>query len=67
MFLIYQRDLGVFNLTAGPFSVFPVAEGRVRPLTQDVAARRGDKPQVELSAFFDSLRPQVAQGSIRPE
>jgi hypothetical protein len=59
VFLKRHPDIDVYNFTAGPFAVFRVVDGYVRPFTEQVAAVRGDK-LVDASSFVRQLKQRVA-------
>lgn len=59
-FLRYDANEKVFNLTAGAFAAFRIAQGKVHPQTNAVATRRGDRP-VDLSAFLQDVQDRISR------
>lgn len=55
VFLQHRANAGEYGFTGGPFGVFRVADGRVHPMTHEVASRRGDKPAA-VGAFLEELQ-----------
>jgi hypothetical protein len=55
VFLTYHSDTGLYSLSAGEFSAFRIRDGKVSPMTMEVAARRHVQP-IEASLFFRDLQ-----------
>jgi hypothetical protein len=53
--LTFQRWSRTYIFNGGDLAVFRIHDGRVRPLTRDVTARRGVQP-IDGSAFLDELK-----------
>jgi hypothetical protein len=54
-FLTYEPTERVYIFSGGPFAAFRLVQGRVVPLTEEVAIQRGDEP-VDLAKFLRDVQ-----------
>lgn len=54
-FLIYRSELRVYYFSGGAFGAYRIRDGKVRPMTKEVATRLRTQP-VDASSFFRDLQ-----------
>lgn len=58
MFLVYNADIGRYQLTDGPYAAFRLTKDGVMPMTKKAAEKRGDTPR-PLAAFLAELQQEI--------
>lgn len=61
LFLVYNAEIGVYQLTDGPYAAFRIGGGQVVPMTKKAAETRGDEPR-PLATFLAELEQEIHKG-----
>jgi hypothetical protein len=59
LFLVLNKEAGVFDLSSGPFGAFRIRNGAVEALTPEAAKERGDRPRWQVD-FISELQQALA-------